>query len=1365
MLESFFRSLVYLALLSVLALPVWGQNRNITVDDQPTAEQKVEEVLALRRAKRYVQAAELLHELIVSAQFKLVALGDGTYADAGRWASDTLLRDEALRKVYNDRYGAASQRLLEQARASDLPLDALLNVYRLYGATPSGLAAGLDVAGRRLEAGEARSAAVLLAALARHPDRAAVQTRLEMLRGAAAAYLQDGVQLDEAVEVLAELDAVFAKRLKQLAASIEPAAIAVRPAQTDMGPKPISIRAPLWDQPMTQAKDAVRWVQEDRLVTPLVTPSFVLFNNGRQVVALDRASGHRTWAVPSDDDHAIHRTATNQRWLDDRGIAKAQGKVAAVLGECYGITERRNPYVQPNDLVCIDEQTGKLLWRRTANAFRIDEPTRVSDRRTGRLNLQHTHFVGTPIISQGTVFTVLRRASRVDNTQSNWLLAYDAQSGSLLWYRHLALVTLSYTNADSMRAVPSLTLHGETLYISDGLGSIGAIDRGTGGYHWLRVLPVGLDQTKGIVASTRGVTSTPVMTSAGLLVPLSLSSDRLMLIDPEDGSVLRSFKEDPRLSKTQYLLEAGGGVLAVSQTAVSYWDADKAAVVWTFAFGAGETLGGRGDVSLRFAALPTSERLLVLDLATGELIDHATAVKGSVVVRDSEVLAISAGRVHAYTSWERAYERLVEQVESRPADPAAGLSLASIAMRQKDQQASVLKGVGHALEAVSRQPLGRQAEVAAHVFEQLRVLVSQTDEAVLRESLYEHLAVVTQTAAQEAAYHLDAGLYFVEQGNTQRAVDHLHAVIAERAFASATYEVDGRSRIAGTVAQQQIQQLIAQYGRGVYARQDALAQARVDELMTRSNLDPAALAAVARRYPLSPVTGQLLLDAADARFAQGRLIGAASLYQQAVLRAVDDAQAQLAVGRLLAFYLETGRPESARTCLDRITQIRPGLEPIAGDQPMAIAQWQERIAQIPVNKEPGRRLSASMGTSVLLKGQLIATAKGALPEIASGRLYLWHSDHTISCRDHIDPGKAVWTTAIASMTGPAMLLADHREQVLFWLPTDRRVIALDAQSGAVLWQTPTKFDTTGQVQNPDPEASELLVAVSETVVCLGHRDTAELIAIDRALGVVLWRTKLEMTALTALDIDDWSLAAVGRAGHPNQPRSGKLYMLSLIDAQRLFANGQVRIALTPLGVALDRNRVTVLGPSGVMALRVPDGQTLWSKRMPAQTLTGAYAIAGRRIAVQANDGKIHLFDADTQGQSIGSVLVNSRSNPLPIGLHAAAGQLWCQSRKGVFRFGQDQLLDWSGLLQEPGSMPQHLLVANDHVALIATNDAAANSFELIFFESEGGRLVMRYNIGPLDQPIVPTAVQHFGNGLALGLGDQTMLIAPVKPGN
>jgi len=1354
----------------LFAVPALGQNPNVTVDDQPTAEQRLEEVIALRRAARYDEAAELVQELIEASLFKLVAVGEGGYADVERWSRELLLRDGELREAYRERYTATSTRALAQAQASDERLADLLGVVRLYLVTRPGLEAGLSAAGLLLESGDASSAATLIESLSRHPDIDDASARLIALRGAAAAYTNDKQVLEDVADEMAELGLTEqATELKALAESIQPGLVILRPSQIDMGPKPTQIKTPLWDQPLSTSENAARWLLGDTSVLPVITPSFAMVNNGRQVLAMDRASGQRAWVYPEDADENVQRASYGQRWQDIRSVAVGEGVISAVLGECHGITENRNPYVPPNRLVCIDEQTGRLLWTRTSGVFLENEPTQAQDRRAGGVKLQYTHFVGTPIISRGVVYALLRRTKSEGDTHSTWLMAYDAEDSSLLWYRHLSLVTLNYTNRDSYRVSPQLTLHGDTLYVSDSLATVGAIEPSTGAYKWLRVLPVGAGDGKSITVKTRGIVTPPVMTSAGLLVPLALSHDRLVLIDPDDGAVLRSFREDPNIGKAEYLLDGADGGLVVSATAISYWDAEEAAVAWTYSLAPGETPQGRGDVSLRYVVVPTSQRLLVLDRESGKVIGSAEPLSGSIIVREGEMLAVAEGRLYAYTSWERVYDRLIQQIKDRPEDPSAGLSLASIATRQEGQEDSVLRGVDHALDAVARQAPGRVAAIRKRVFDQLRELTLQADRAELRRQLYDRMAMVTQTAEQEATYHLDAGLYFAEHGEPKRAVEHLHAVISEPAFAAVSYRIDGLERSASAIAQNRIQQLIENFGRGVYARQDALATVRVAQLKAADTIDAAALTAVARRFPLSPVAGRVLLDAADAYAEQGRRIDAASLYKQAVSRSTDDEQRQRAVGRLLSFYLQTGRPGLASDLLDRQVKQYPGLSPFSAQVPLSAAQWRKRIAQVRPLVAEQSPLTSTLGQPLLLSGRLIDDASGN--EAAHDRkcFFLHHADNTITAHASSRPKQPLWSATAPSGAGEIELLADEDGQVLLWAPDVNVVFVLDAVTGEKRWQTPVRFDAPDDDQalhdQADPAGGGLLTAVSETVVCFGHRESAKLLAIDRAAGNVLWRVTLDMTGLTAIDADNWTLAAVGRAGLPQQLRSGKLALLDLSDAEPILDQGQLRIGLTPFAVNLREGRATIFGATGVTAIDADTGNALWSHGFSDKQLTGAHAVAGHLVAVETNDGEVHLLDSAAQGRPLGSVAVRAGGDRSGIGLQGISQRVWANSSSGVFCLGADPVLQWSDAIQTLELSNQALLVGRDHVVMIAQRDpdAVQDGLALFLFEKNGGRLIEQYTLGSFEQATAPRRAVLLGSGLAIPAGEQTLVIPGKAP--
>ncbi|MGB0767884.1 MAG: PQQ-binding-like beta-propeller repeat protein, partial [Phycisphaeraceae bacterium] len=1069
-------------------------------------------------------------------------------------------------------------------------------------------------------------------------------------------------------------------------------------------------------------------------------------------------------AHPRDDEDVVVKPTYGQRWQDQRAVAVDEGLIAAVLGECHGITENRNPYVPPNRLVCIDEQTGQVRWTRSSGRFLDNEPTRSPDRRAGGVNLQLTHFVGTPVIHRGVVYALLRRTKSEGDTHSVWLMAYDAGDSSLLWYRHLSLVSLSYTNRDSYRVCPQMILHGDTLYLTDSLATVAAIDPHIGAYHWLRVLPVGSGDRKTLVAKTKGLIAPPVMTEAGLLVSLSNSKDRLVLIDPADGSMLRSFREDPQLSAAEYLIAAAGGALVVSPTSVSYWDEKEAAVGWTATLSPGETVVARGDASLRYAVLPTNQRLLVLDRATGDVLDSAPALTGNLVVREGEMLALSDRRVHAYTNWERVYDRLIQHIEERPTDPSAGLSLASIAMRQDGRSDSVLKGVGHALEAIERQPPARVGAIRERVFEQLRELTMQAKAPALRRSLYASLALVTQTAAQEATYHLDAGLYFAEIGETQRAVDHLHAVVAEPAFAAVAYEFDGADRSASAIAQRTIQSLIDRFGRGVYAQQDAMAEAAFATLQSDGQPDPVALTAVARRYPLSPVAGRVMLEAARARVDQGRLIDAASLFKQAIDLANDQTQRDRAAGALLSFYLQTQRPDRAGDLLDRLEARYPGLMPMADEQPLSSVEWRERIDAV----EPLRRtlapIAGAMTTPVLLPGRLVGDAPGVETMHERKRLYLHHDSGIIAAHGLGDPLQPSWTAASPVETKELLLLADSDGQVLFWSVDRGVVFAMDRSTGERIWSTTVRFDEPGNDRPLDDRRASggtgWLIAVSETVLCIGERGTARLLAIDRASGNVTWRVALDMTAMTGLDADGWTVAAVGLGGLPQQVRSGRLSLLLLTDAEPQLEQGDVRLGVSPFAVDLRRGEATVLGSSGVASIDTRTGNTLWSKRFLNHQLSGAHALSDDLIAAETTDGHIHLLDRRSQGQTLGKTAVRSAGDRRSIDLHAADGRFWVRSGRGVFCLDEEPIVQWRDAVQTPRQVSQRLLVGRDVVAVLAQPNPAPvpNGASLLLFEQEGGRLLQQYTLGPFENPLTLERAIPWGTGLVIPSTNQTLFV-------
>lgn len=1363
-----------------VSVPALGQNENVTVNEQPTAEQRLAEVNELRKAGRYDAAAELVQELIEQSQLKLVGIGAGRYTDAERWCREELLRDAALREAYRQRYSALATRSLEQALLAEEPIAALDETVRQYLVTEPALEAGLQLAGRLLEAGEAASASALMDELGRHPDKDQQLARVLMLQGASAVYTRDTESMDDAVDRLKGLGQPDrAAWITALNDALGPGALADQPGQLDAGIKPSELRQSLWDQPLAEADRAAIWLRND-LVLPVVTPSLAMVNNGRQIVALDRASGQRLWVYPSEEAPEVVRMIGGERWYDARGVALQGGSVCAVLGESFAIVDGRDPDVVPNRLVCVDEQTGQARWERRAGDLKDNEPLRSEDRKLGRANLALSHFVGTPIIAQGKVFTLLRRANAQHSSQTIWLIAYDLRDGTMLWFRHLSLTSMSY-NDGSKRLTPQILLHGETLYITDNIATVGAIDTRSGGYHWLRVLPVTISRTRRPSVDTQGMVMPPVLTHAGLLVPLALESDRLILLDPADGSTLQDFKNDPHLSGAQYVMGTGDGAIVVSQNSVAFWDDRQAKVVWSLAMDANEKAQGIGDVTRRFVIVPTTLRLIVIDRLTGKVLDRVDQPGGNLTVRDGEVLAVRDGRLYSYTSWERAYERLVDRVKQEPSDPSPGLALASLAMRLGGRQEAMMQGVGFALDAIALQTPAQAEVTRQRVIDQLRDLVAVPDlmDDPTRRLLYDRLALATLTAAQEVAYHLDVGRYYAAMGQADLAVEHFQAVVSDPAFASQSYRSGSTTRSAGAVAQEEILKLIEQHGRSVYARYDALAQARLAELKATGQGDASALALIARRYPMSLAAVDALLQAGQAYEKQGDPIAATALYQQAVVRSGHAQQRQAAVGSLLLYYLSTNRPDAASQLLDREARLHPDLYPVDGGKPVSPAVWRERIAQVKAVADAPADLAAQLDTPYLLPGRLVMPAiDRAGAGLSAGRhMLLHHDDGTLTCHGGDRPGQALWTAALPAGARQWLLVAQGQRQFLLWSPDAGVVVALDESSGDTLWQTPLSLgaEPFAAEQLPGGERERMRLAVSDTVVCFGRTSDAKLVVIDRAGGGVLWRSRLSMSELTAIDCDQWTLAVAGRIGQIEQNSEGRLALLNLFTGEALTETPELKLTLSPMTMRLDHGRAILCGSNKIAAVDIVSGGEMWSYVDLNARFTGEMAISGNLLALASEGGSVLVIDHRHGGTQLGSVVVRGETDMRTAQVHAAGGSLWVTAGRGLFCLGQSPVVKWSDAVSLPYKQPVCGLIGRDRVALIAVTDALQDadridqpkSFGLFILDRAGGRLINQYTLGPvadekLQGLLNPAEAQLIGRGLAVPIGWQT-LVVPGKP--
>lgn len=649
-----FRAWLLFAVL--LGAPALGQNTHVSVNDNPAAERTISELNALRGAKDYGQAAELLHGLLDNAQHKLVAVDEGRYVDSKQWCRDELHLDVEVQQAYRARYSAVAAREFRKAIQGGSIEEALARVYDMYPVTASGLEAGLHLAGLHLACARSDLAASRIEQLMQHPDGHEFMERLLMLQGAAAVYLRDESKLIDAKRRLIELKHTGQVQwLEQLAASIS---AAPDPLQPPHGPlaNPLANKqmVPVWDKAFG-LPDSIKYrrnIDLPKLETlPVMTPSKAMVNNGRQVIAFDRSTGQEAWAYPEHSADWVTRRGRGWNWHDARSIALQGRAVAAVLGESYVIRGAIRPRAESNSLAVIDLVTGQKRWSKLSGEQKENEPALSQDRGAALTDFGNTHFVGTPVIGHGKVVVFLRR---IDDSQPKstlmtcWALCYDLEDGVLLWHRHVASTRLVH-HKKLNRLTPRLILHGETVYVTDGVAAIGALNIHSGSYRWLRIMSATKGSIHGLATEQRGAFSPPVMTRSGLIVSLTLQGKPALLINPQDGSLLQDFAKHRQLANTQYVLPARGGAVFVSNQSITFWDDEKSEVLWAFKLRGREQVASRGDVTPESIVIPTDQRTIVLDRQTGQLIAEAESLGAAILVRDNQCLVVKDLQLRMYS--------------------------------------------------------------------------------------------------------------------------------------------------------------------------------------------------------------------------------------------------------------------------------------------------------------------------------------------------------------------------------------------------------------------------------------------------------------------------------------------------------------------------------------------------------------------------------------------------------------------------------------------------------------------------------------------------------------------------------------------
>ena len=1377
-----------------------AQTDSVTIDDQPTTEQRLARVNDLRRAGRYPDAADLLQELVDEARFKLVTVDEGLYVDAELWAQGELLRDPTLLNAYRARYRVAADRALATAR-QDGSLAALREAYRRYGMTPAGLEAGLQLTGRLIERGDFDVAEKLLVGLGLHPDAAEAGGRLSYLVGVCAALRGDAEGVESSLDDLSATHGPLSDRLSALAASVDRPIAQAGGGLVEAGPVPEGLERSLWETPITDPQGREPSVFDGLRTLPVATGEMVLINAGRQLFALDRASGQPLWTYPTQalagggggaEGPGAGRPRMERGpsgWLDTRGVAVVGDRVFAVLGDCRGIRGRGGgEFVLANLMVCVDRRTGGVLWSRQSGEVGEDEPAQPDELRGGSGVFFQTHFVGTPVTAQGQVFVIVRRTN-ITGVQTTWLASFEAGTGRLRWYRHIALVQ-ARQGSDATRITPQLMIDGDTLYLTDQIAVAASLNVHSGAYNWLRVLAENRGQRfSRLRLTTDGVNTPPVMTSDGLVVALALSDQRLFLLDPADGRTLREMQDDQRLAGAQYILDAGGRVLVVSREYVALWDGQ---VVWAHRFEDGTVPRGRGAVTRQFVVIPTQQGITTLRLSDGVVLSETEVLAGNLAALDVEVLVSANGYVRSYMSWDHAYARLLDQVHAWPEDPGPGLSMAALAFERSGNGQEVLEGVGFALDAIGRLRGQEEETQRQRVLEGLRRMTAETGSSGedLRAKLFDQMAQAVETAEQYAAYHLDRGRFLAQAGDPEQAVRHFQSVMTDPALTGSGYTRPhgGATSPAGAAAQHQLLELVRTHGRSVYRRYDALADQELELILASGEVDPDALARIARRYPLALSASRALLIAGEWLETAGHSVGALSRYQQAYYSAISPDQRAATTGTLLSYYERRGRTEDAVLLLERLMREDAALEPYQQGAPLSLSAWRGRFEAMGPQVGKAPRLAGRLGTPLLLEGELLLPPEGGDAAVLSGRLLVRLASGEVVRLDPAAGGAPVWA---APVPGEVLhVLAVDQGQVLVWSVDAQLLMALDEQTGAPLWQSPADLSEVlaqpaadAAPGNPrdlqHPENSQHLrqtagvrMHVGPAVVCV-IGPSGRVCGIDRYQGTRRWVVDTGLDAVTAYAADPWTLVVGGMAGPELDLSRGTLVLLDVYSGNPVFERVGLHVGFQPAAVGIRHGRLVAVAQaqSEVVVLDARTGESQWRRTLSDGDATGNSRLMGDVLAVEEAKGLTTVFGLEQEIQVRGRYRLAWGGDRRGLAMQATGGGYLLHGPLGVLAVDRHGRLLWRGTASPSLGRVQDVLAGFDYVAIIRPQDPVAgfnNSpppgqsrrYRIDLVAAKTGLLEQTYSVGMRGQPFHPMRGTVAEGGVALAADGQHILLLP-----
>jgi outer membrane protein assembly factor BamB len=869
-------------------------------------------------------------------------------------------------------------------------------------------------------------------------------------------------------------------------------------------------------------------------IHPAVSGGLMLAQRVREIVALHVNTGALAWRFRTDGTDSGSYSYLDEQPPGWDAVTIHGGRVYASLpGETLPYYSYESARIPP-ELLCLDARTGRVIWR--VNQEAIEEA------------FAEVAFDSSPVIRHGRMYIVGRRR-RSFGFEDCYLYRFDATDGTLEQRTHLGSAsTGTFASRQITKAI--VAIHTDTAFVCTNLGSVAAVATHSGAVRWLRLYQRDRVQAGGEGRFSRDDTPwhiNPVIWSNGRVIVLPTDATRILVLDAEDGRLLRSIPLD-RVGDMETLLGVSGDLLCGVGSRVSCYDLAADSLRWSSPLPDGESLHGRGIWVDDQLYIPTEENLLTFRVADGRRSNVAwdSEARGGNLLATPEMFFVAdAGRISAYVRKMQIWRTLRERMAAAPSDPLPALELAEIALGN-GEYAEAVTVLREAVRRADRLGEPLETAVARRLFDDVLMFADRLEahsklDSDLVKVLFSYASKYPPDGPAHLRYRFRFAELFEEREQPARAVRIYQQILTDRslrelpvdplwtlrrqdastraAFRVATVRERFRAKepnLAGAQsgggrAQDRIARLIAEHGCTIYAPYEAEARAWLTSARTAGDLS--LMRRVVETFPNSAAAPLALIAQGELLSGLGRPLQAAKRFARAYHRYPQEVDRPAMLRRIADAYEAGGRAEHAYLWLTKAAREHPSVRIEHEGRSLTFREYRRRLSHVRERVEPSRpSLSPPLRNhseqELPERAALLAPRFGDDPASDWSR-YFVHSPEGIRAYE-ARSGTALeqWHAGPAAVRADAELLIATADVAVF--ATSYEVFALDVSTGARRWshgEYPKQLD----LQDGDwedggaaPTASAFRAHALHRGRLVSVRDSGEMTCVAIDTGEKLW---------------------------------------------------------------------------------------------------------------------------------------------------------------------------------------------------------------------------------------------------------------------